>query len=526
LETYNKKARPVKPLEQEKRLNKMRRIVFFVISALICGVFTSCELELQGEVLQVEIIELSQNVDDDTATYAPQDGDENADDLEDGEDNADDPEDGEENTDVLQGVIVYPKFGKYGLNVLADDFVEATRVDGGKPGQPVEYSLNAEVPAGAGLKIVVITKRNNDINAAWGGFYASSLDNWLYTYYDTETRSNTFTVFESGKRADVTVTFVEDCIIQYYENGATTPTKVKEISVSPDVVTEEKPEPDTDGLQGVITYPKFGKYGLNILADDFVVATHVGGGKPGHPIEYSVNAEVPAGAGLKIVIITKSKGINAAWGGFYPSSLDNWLSTNYNTETRSNTFTVYESGKCADFTVTFIEDCIVEYYENGSKTPTKVKEISVSMDVVTEEKPEPDTDGLEGLITYPKNGKTGLLNILADDFVEATHVGGGKPGQPVEYAVNAEVPAGAGLKIVIKTKNKSIYSVWGGFYADLVENWLYTPYNTETSSNTFTVYESGKRADFTVTFFEDFIVEYYENGSKMPTKVKEIKVKK
>jgi len=41
----------------------------------------------------------------------------------------------------------------------------------------------------------------------------------------------TFTVVESGKPADASVIFFEDCIIEYYENGAPEPTKVKEIKV-------------------------------------------------------------------------------------------------------------------------------------------------------------------------------------------------------------------------------------------------------------------------------------------------------
>jgi len=126
------------------------------------------------------------------------------------------------------------------------------------------------------------------------------------------------------------------------------------------------------------------------------------------------------------------------------------------------------------------------------------------------------------VITYPKNGKTGLQNILADDFVEATQTG----DKLFEYAVNAEVPVGAGLKIIIKTKSNEYGYDWGGFYPDFVENWKYTYYDNVSKSNTFTVYESGKRAEFRVIFGYHCIIEFYENGAKTPTKVKEIKVKK
>ena len=65
----------------------------------------------------------------------------------------------------------------------------------------------------------------------WGGFYSSSIENWLITSWDNNIRGNTFTVFESGKPTDVLVIFHNDCIIEYYENGAAEPTKVKEIKV-------------------------------------------------------------------------------------------------------------------------------------------------------------------------------------------------------------------------------------------------------------------------------------------------------
>ena len=484
----------------------MKRFLCIIFSVLICSVlFTRCELQdMNVDVSQDEITDVLQDENaedaDDENTYASQDG------------NSEDPED--ENAEKLQGIITYPKYGKIGPNILDDDFIEATRTDD----KLVGYSLTAVVPAGAGLKIVIITntKENKD-EFPWGGFYAGSADNWLFSNYDPATKSNTFTVYESGKRADVTVTLMEDCIIEFYENGSETPTKVKEIKVSPDVITGEKPQPDTDGLQGVITYPKYGKIGLNILDDGFVGATKTGD----KLVEYSLTAEVPVGAGLKIVIKTDKMEDYRVWGGFYAGSADNWLYTNYDPATKSNTFTVYESGKRADLTVTFFEDCIIEYYENGDKTPTKVKEIKVSPDIVTDEKPQPDTDGLQGVITYPKNGKMGP-NILAGGFVQATPTG----EKLAEYSLNAEVPVGAGLKIVIRTNKaaKEDYRIWGGFYADYNENWLYTNYDPATGSNTFTVYESGKRADLTVTFFEDCIIEYYENGAKTPTKVKEIKM--
>jgi hypothetical protein len=79
-------------------------------------------------------------------------------------------------------------------------------------------------------------------------------------------------------------------------------------------------------LQGEITYPKYGKFGmLNILADDFVKATRT----EFKLAEYSVYADVPVGAGLKIVIRSKDTRDGYHWGGYYPSTVENWHVANY-----------------------------------------------------------------------------------------------------------------------------------------------------------------------------------------------------
>jgi len=151
--------------------------------------------------------------------------------------------------------ITYPKTGKYGPNILADGFVEAKRTEWSIN----LYSMRAELPPGnSSLKIVIKTDvsftctacgvpfREGDQkcpacgNSAckpandyihWGGYHSGSEENWLITQYDFSLKGNTFTVYESGKPADVTVTFLYDFIIEYYENGATIPTKVKKVIV-------------------------------------------------------------------------------------------------------------------------------------------------------------------------------------------------------------------------------------------------------------------------------------------------------
>jgi len=387
----------------------MKKNVLMIISALFCGMMlTNCEM--QGYPTEELHSDPAEELNGDPA-------------------------------EELNGEISYPKFGKYGLNILADDFLEATQTGD----TPAHYSVSADLSAGnSSLKIVIKSAKpaiygcynqlpSRDICGAkftewhekcpvcggvntlrhfdeksWGGFYYSNLDNWLATNYDLQLRGNIFTVYESGKPAHAEVTFSNDCIIEYYENGAKTPTKVKEIKVDRDVITEEPQEEIPEGLDGVITYPKNGKYGPNILADGFVEAKASTSGR----FEYSVRAELTAGNSHFKIVIKSAKpieyicrnippsrqpcgakfnewheicpvcgGVNTminygnSWGGWnYGSSEDNWLVSNVGSQF---TCKVYDSSEPADASVLFDDDCIIEYYENGAKTPTKVKQIKV-----------------------------------------------------------------------------------------------------------------------------------------------------
>lgn len=119
--------------------------------------------------------------------------------------------------------ITYPKNGKHGLNILADDFIEAE----GDPSFITRYSMKATLPGGnSGLKIILKSKDSD-----WGAFDPFSIENWSYTYYDWDTRSNTYHIIDNEKSSDLSVTFFDDCIVEFYENGATTPTKTKTIKV-------------------------------------------------------------------------------------------------------------------------------------------------------------------------------------------------------------------------------------------------------------------------------------------------------
>jgi len=154
--------------------------------------------------------------------------------------------------------ITYPEKGKYGSNILHEKFTETIGGDG-----RFVYSVKAEIPAGnSSLKIIIKSAKTEQYicypcNAYFSKEYKTcpkcggtlyyygdtnlgtmyppgNNDNWLFEQESFVTnRPMIFTAFESGKSADASVTLWCDFIIEYYENGATTPTKVKEVKVIP-----------------------------------------------------------------------------------------------------------------------------------------------------------------------------------------------------------------------------------------------------------------------------------------------------
>ena len=169
----------------------------------------------------------------------------------------------------LEDKIVYPKTGKYGQNILAKDFLVAQKtINAGN------YSIKAELPAGnTSLKIIIkSTKQISYIctnrlqppplfsicNAEFSewheicpecggkntfftivppfvGWISGSEYNWLIISNVENKFTFTFVdelVHKDGKVADASVTVSDDFIIEYYENGATEPTKVKEVKVT------------------------------------------------------------------------------------------------------------------------------------------------------------------------------------------------------------------------------------------------------------------------------------------------------
>jgi len=128
--------------------------------------------------------------------------------------------------------ITYPATGLYGANILSDNvtFVQADA------SVYVGYSVKADVPKGMTLKIVIKSPENPGIP----GITYSTILNWNMKIMDgTINRYFELTVLESGKPSDAKLTIIireyvrpgDSIMIEYYENGATTPTKTKVLQV-------------------------------------------------------------------------------------------------------------------------------------------------------------------------------------------------------------------------------------------------------------------------------------------------------
>ena len=133
-------------------------------------------------------------------------------------------------TDTSTSGITYPENGKGGINILADDVVEV------KPtrGNLAEYSVKAVLPTGSSLKIV-ITGKMGDF-----AFYSGTNENWSVS----NTAHGQFTLIstESRRSADAEFSSTKGVEIEYYENGATTPTKVKRVDISEYIADDDKHE--------------------------------------------------------------------------------------------------------------------------------------------------------------------------------------------------------------------------------------------------------------------------------------------
>ena len=127
--------------------------------------------------------------------------------------------------------ITYPATGKGGTNILADGVVMVKPTLGGVL---AEYSVRAVLPEGSSLKIVISGKTGDF------GFYSGTNENW--SVVNSAGGQFTLTAIESGRSADAAFSSYSDVCIEYYENGATTPTKVKNVYVGGDTEDDEANE--------------------------------------------------------------------------------------------------------------------------------------------------------------------------------------------------------------------------------------------------------------------------------------------
>lgn len=239
-------------------------------------------------------------------------------------------------------MITYPNVGSNGPNILSDS---VTTIHSRSTNH---YSMKAILPAGTSLKIIIK-------GGLWYYSVAPSPVNWTVSQYNATAKTQEFTVTENDKPNDINMMFDPGNItIEYYENGATTPTRVKQLTV-------EEPSP----AGNYIVYPPTGNSGENILSDSLSV---IRVGKV-----YSIKAQVPKGKALKVVIT----------GGTWvcltnPASL-NWTIGTYDSAAHSQDFTVTESGKNSDMAITFPEygeTITITYYVDNATTPTRVRQFS------------------------------------------------------------------------------------------------------------------------------------------------------
>ncbi len=129
--------------------------------------------------------------------------------------------------------IVYPLNSQYGTNILHDSVTSVQRLS--------NYSLAATLPVGMHLKIVLK-------GGMWGYFIMpSGPRNWTISTFDFLLRTQTFIATESGKESDLIIQFSELGIttIEFYENNALTPTKIKSLKVDGSIENNDNPPNDT-----------------------------------------------------------------------------------------------------------------------------------------------------------------------------------------------------------------------------------------------------------------------------------------
>ncbi|MFC2113611.1 hypothetical protein ACFLTA_10115 [Bacteroidota bacterium] len=162
---------------------------------------------------------------------------------------------------------IYQKTSEYGHNVLyldRDTFYTSE-----------ELSLAAELPAGTSLKVIMK-----------GGMwhyraFPMGPKNWDISIYHSGTQSQEFSATSPGDSSDVNIKFTVETgsqskfIIEYYENGTSSPTRIREIVVK-----------DRSYTGDLFIFPVNGNYGPNILAQDDSISLKSG-------VKYSIAVDFP-----------------------------------------------------------------------------------------------------------------------------------------------------------------------------------------------------------------------------------------
>jgi hypothetical protein len=241
--------------------------------------------------------------------------------------------------------ITYPVTGNNGLNLL-NDTVNIIP----KSQYSLTYSIKAELPKGTSLRIVLKGER------IWSTTpnYSPQTINWTVSPYDESTKSQELVVNESDMETDLyfvigSASIFTNLIIEYYENGAIIPTRVKTIAVG-------------SPLQFI--YPKTGEYGENILNENF--------NKTIADSPNSMRVEASTGSALTIII-------NGGGTWEIGDNLTNWTVEDYNRSKQWQIFNITEAYKASDLQIIFTLSGTykIDYYENNDIAPTRSKQFII-----------------------------------------------------------------------------------------------------------------------------------------------------
>lgn len=131
---------------------------------------------------------------------------------------------------VPKTYITYPDTGSHGLNILAED-VKVIKAYNGHDTINNFYSMKAELPEGTSLKVVLK-------KGLWYYRVIPAPENWIVSTYDGANRSQVFTVTQSNIPNDLRIAVeAGEITVEYYENGASFPTRVKQLKAVTEIIT-------------------------------------------------------------------------------------------------------------------------------------------------------------------------------------------------------------------------------------------------------------------------------------------------